>query len=573
MIFMNRKLKYIVIVFMLLFASVTIVYGDSTISYLTPYPKDISMLITKPEIGIKLQLNGNEIESIEMKLDGQIVGAKYESDSQSITYQTNSPLAEGKHIVDLVVKIKGWSTVLSESWAFTVGSNAVNSLPSATEDQKYALNFVNNLRNSLNMPTVTLDDSLNAAAKAHTRYMISNQRVTHDELPGNKDYTGVSPMVRARAFGYNGLTVEENAASGFTKIDDILNSSLDAPYQRLNWINPYVDHIGYYGQDRYFTVLFGAKMQGEAKVVTYPYNNQKGVPITWKNTGSPNPLEGINDNSIGYPITVSYLNEKEINSLNIISTSLKDSSGTTVYTYNKEPKNDKNLNNSIIIIPKNPLKDNTKYNLQFKFEVILKDGKKETIDRTLSFTTVNNRVYAYKDIENHWAVEIIDQLAQRRISITSGTNFYPDRDITRGEFAKLISDMLDLTKYAVRETFNDVTTNTSFAKEIEAVARHGYIKGYEDGSFRANNNISRQEMAVIIKRVYDKKVSSKYDIKDYTLSYTDKDAIQSWSEESIKLCSKTGIIKGRENGQFSPYDFATRAEGYVIISRMLTAMR
>lgn len=548
-------------------------YADSTIAYYSPYPKDITIYISCPDIGMKLILNDNTIEKLNMEVDGKSVNAKYDKGEEAVVYRSDIPLSSGQHTVDLEVHLKGWSNFLSQSWSFTVSDKAIKEFPQTNEAQKTVLAFANNLRNAIGLELVNMNKSLNAAANAHTNYMLINSKTTHDELVGNKAYTGGTPFVRAKSYGYSGIAVTENVSSGYRNLNDALQAFVAAPYHRIAWIDPYATDLGYSGEEEYHTILFGSMRKGNDKLVVYPYDNQRDVHTTWENRETPNPLRNINDKSIGYPITVSYFSKKNITSLGDTNITLKDGLGNKIEAYIKHPGNDDQLTNSIIIIPSEPLNGATKYNISAAFTIYFEDGTKKDVNHQSDFTTKGTKKYAYNDISNHWAADVIDTLANQGIITAKSNNYFrPNNAVTRGEFCSFIARMLDLELKAVENYFSDVTLATENSIYIEAVKRYGIIEGYEDGTFKPEKTMSRQEMAAVIKRVYEKETDLSTNVSEYNINFTDNNQISEWAINSVKLCNKLEIMRGRANGGFYPYDSTTRAESAVIINRLIKAL-
>ncbi len=572
-IFMKRMIKFITLLVIITLCTMIVSFADSTIAYFSRYPKDISIYISRPEISMKLMLNDNSIETIKMKLDGKEVGATYDAEREMIVYKPMSPLSPGLHTIDLEVHISGWSNFLAQSWSFTVRENALTSFPSVSDEQKQALNYVNAFRESLGLSSLSINYSLNAAANAHTNYMILNSRTTHDELQSNKGYSGGTPFTRAKSYGYNGIAIAENVSSGFNDLTKALQEFISAPYHRLAWLNPYAQDFGYFGKNGYHTLLFGSMMARHDEIVTYPYSNQTDVPINWENTETPDPLRNTSDSQIGYPITISYFSDRKVTSVEIEKFTIEDSLGNDIKKYSKSPENDEYLIDSIIIIPEEPLKGNTKYYVSAILTVYFEGGEHKKVSHTFSFRTENKKTYAYDDIENHWAVDVIDELAQKKIVTARDANhFRPDAAITRGEFSLYVSKMLGLNLRNIEGTFSDVSSDTPNSNYIEAAQRYGIIKGYQDGTFQPNKLMTRQEMAAVMKRTYEIKTRSTTDTTDYSIRFTDNADISSWAVDSVKLCSKLGIINGRTDGSFDPFDSTTRAEAVVMIDRLMEAI-
>ncbi|MDO5708322.1 MAG: S-layer homology domain-containing protein, partial [Andreesenia angusta] len=91
--------------------------------------------------------------------------------------------------------------------------------------------------------------------------------------------------------------------------------------------------------------------------------------------------------------------------------------------------------------------------------------------------------------------------------------YNPDKAVTRAEFAKIISK-IDGLKESKNNKFKDVDNNHWAKKYIESVAEKGYIIGYPDGSFKADNEITRAEVVAIVNRLLGKQLKSYKDKKD-----------------------------------------------------------
>jgi len=86
--------------------------------------------------------------------------------------------------------------------------------------------------------------------------------------------------------------------------------------------------------------------------------------------------------------------------------------------------------------------------------------------------------------------------------IFPGTDFNPDKAITREESAALIAAFCKESIYDNPLAFKDVTSSNRFYNEIKRLNNAGIVVGYEDNTFRGSTNITRAEAAALIKRVY-----------------------------------------------------------------------
>ncbi|MGB4198666.1 MAG: S-layer homology domain-containing protein, partial [Tepidanaerobacteraceae bacterium] len=102
------------------------------------------------------------------------------------------------------------------------------------------------------------------------------------------------------------------------------------------------------------------------------------------------------------------------------------------------------------------------------------------------------------DISGHWAEATIAKWVQQGLisGYTDGT-FRPDNSITRAEFMALVNRAFGFDEKAAIG-FSDVSANDWFYDEIAKAVKAGYISGYQDGTVKPNQEISRQEAAVAL---------------------------------------------------------------------------
>ena len=108
----------------------------------------------------------------------------------------------------------------------------------------------------------------------------------------------------------------------------------------------------------------------------------------------------------------------------------------------------------------------------------------------------------FTDIDGHWAKDNIIMMAQLGIIIgyDDGT-FKPENKITRAEFATMISRFEERIDIKVNSQFTDVGVDHWAYDTVNYARVMGWISGYEDGSFRPNNPITRAEAITIINRM------------------------------------------------------------------------
>lgn len=133
---------------------------------------------------------------------------------------------------------------------------------------------------------------------------------------------------------------------------------------------------------------------------------------------------------------------------------------------------------------------------------LLTDEARTQYDKTTS---------SFSDIKDGaWCCRAVSTLTNMGIikGYTDGS-FQPNKSITRAELATIIARFAKLDVNT--KTFSDINGHWA-QKNIELAAGNGWINGYEDGTFRPNNNITRAETFAMINRVLDRQTENVSDL-------------------------------------------------------------
>lgn len=172
-----------------------------------------------------------------------------------------------------------------------------------------------------------------------------------------------------------------------------------------------------------------------------------------------------------------------------------------------------------------------------------------------------------KDVQGHWARDYIEQLVELKIinGYADGT-FLPEQSITRAEFAKFIVLAAGLTiEDNSALNFADQDNIAPWARPyIAAAVKAGIIQGYNDGSFRAQNKISRAEIAVMVARTMQEPLS-----EEAGLQFVDADQVPDWARAYVSMAVKAGIVTGTPDNTFLPSQKANRAQAAAMIFRFM----
>ncbi|NOV27220.1 CAP domain-containing protein [Cupriavidus necator] len=210
--------------------------------------------------------------------------------------------------------------------------SAVSDYRVLDEPRTAGLCYANYRREQAGLPPLAPRDPLNAAAQAHTDYMLANATLTHDESSANPGYTGATADERIQAAyptdataevvaGANRWTSLANAQLSMSPKDALVSDLVDAPFHRAALLGSYgsagsgfAERVGANGSGTsasyYQTVDLADPIKGgsDNQMVAYPFDGQNDVPVNWVNTESPNPAPGYESHTMGYPVSLQAIN-------------------------------------------------------------------------------------------------------------------------------------------------------------------------------------------------------------------------------------------------------------------------
>lgn len=108
------------------------------------------------------------------------------------------------------------------------------------------------------------------------------------------------------------------------------------------------------------------------------------------------------------------------------------------------------------------------------------------------------------DYYSHYAEKSIKSLISKGIvsGYPDGT-YRPDESISRAEFIAIINKAFNMQETGTIN-FKDVKKTDWFYKDIEKAIGEAYISGYDDGTLKPNNPITRQEASVVLGKLFTK---------------------------------------------------------------------
>ena len=137
----------------------------------------------------------------------------------------------------------------------------------------------------------------------------------------------------------------------------------------------------------------------------------------------------------------------------------------------------------------------------------------------------------------------------------SSTLFTPDANLTRAQLAQILYNKEGKPAVSGNSTFVDVDPDTWYSDAVTWAAANGIIGGYGDGRFGPNDNITREQLAVMLWRYAGSSAAT-----DKELHFTDTDQASGYALEAIRWAAENGVLNGYGDGRLGPQGHATRAQ-------------
>ena len=278
-----------------------------------------------------------------------------------------------------------------------------------------AESYLNSIRRKMNMLTLSTNESLKDAARAHAYYLVSNNETTHEEIAGHKNFLAVKPVERAFKMGYNSGKISENLSTNNHNAHQSVDGLFSAIYHRFGFLSTSVDEVGVgASQDEYnsdnsaFVYVMGNSdinrlctgksytgtegyrksckdkshrirgkdyeeamnygKQNNPDLILYPCDGQRGVPPAFYSE-VPDPLPS-HDVS-GFPVSIEF-NDFYYKKVTLLSFSLYDFDGNAIKSHLMDKANDPHqcfTEHQFAIFPFNRLEYNTRYRAEVLYRI------------------------------------------------------------------------------------------------------------------------------------------------------------------------------------------------------------
>ena len=213
--------------------------------------------------------------------------------------------------------------------------------------------------------------------------------------------------------------------------------------------------------------------------------------------------------------------------------------------------------------------------------VTTKEGSEETeeTEKTISmpilkvadFKTIElTEPKEFKDVaESDWFYDDVQYAFKHGLMVgTSDDEFSPKMAVSRAMIVTMLYRMEGEPTVEGEPPFSDVEARQWYIYPVMWANENGIVKGYPDGTFQPNADITREQFASILYRYAQyKKLDVSVGEDTNILSYDDALEISSWANAAMRWACGTGLITGRTESTLVPQGTATRAEAAAMFKR------
>ncbi len=186
----------------------------------------------------------------------------------------------------------------------------------------------------------------------------------------------------------------------------------------------------------------------------------------------------------------------------------------------------------------------------------------KNLDVTLPFIDVDADDWFYDAVQFVYQNELMNG--------TSDTTFAPTLGTTRAMMAQSIWNMESNPTINSTSSYNDVSDNKWYSDAIAWTSENGIYKGFDDGTFRPNDDITREQLVAILYRYADfKGMDMTTGENTNILSYDDASEVGNYATSAMQWAIAEGIVLGKSENTLDPKGTATRAEVATILLRFI----
>ncbi len=211
--------------------------------------------------------------------------------------------------------------------------------------------------------------------------------------------------------------------------------------------------------------------------------------------------------------------------------------------------------------------------------LVHEDGTRETVQKSMvedgkisiplagsGTVEIVDNSKAFDDVQpTAWEADAVAFASARELfSGTSETMFSPTQPMSRGMLATVLYRLEGSPDQDAPASYGDVSSDAWYADGVAWATENGIANGYGDGQFGPNNNVTREQFAVMLWNYAGRPSAS-----GQTLDFTDADQASGYALEALCWAVENGILNGYDNGKLIPGGMATRAQAAQMLKNFM----
>ncbi len=181
-------------------------------------------------------------------------------------------------------------------------------------------------------------------------------------------------------------------------------------------------------------------------------------------------------------------------------------------------------------------------------------------------------VMPFRDVKHgNWFYDAVLYVFERELmNGTASDTFAPNGKLTRAMFITVLGRMAG-AEQTDSYVFPDVKNGTWYSGYVGWAVSAGVVTGFPDGTFKPNDNLTREQMAAAISRYIEYKAINLPRENTAPYEFSDSSKIASWAGGYVEVLRRAGIVNGDSNGKYNPKANLSRAEMATIIMNLISS--
>ncbi len=168
-----------------------------------------------------------------------------------------------------------------------------------------------------------------------------------------------------------------------------------------------------------------------------------------------------------------------------------------------------------------------------------------------------------------WYHEAVDYVLRNELMVGYGGGLFgPNNALSRAQLAQILYNQEGKPAITGSCSFSDVTSGAWYANAITWAAAKNIVNGYGDERFGVNDNITREQLAVMLWRYAGSPAAT-----DKSLPFTDVSEAGKWALDGLHWAVENGILSGYGDGRLGPKGLATRAQVAQVLTNFLDVQK